>query len=75
MAKTKRDRSINILFIGNSFTQRNDLPALLSELAAARNIAVTHKLISTGGASLRTHWNAGQAAIAIATGGYDNVVL
>ena len=75
MAKTKRDRSINILFIGNSFTQRNDLPALLSELAGARNIAVTHKLISAGGASLRTHWNAGQAATAIATGSYDNVVL
>ena len=75
MAKSKRDRSINILFIGNSFTQRNDLPALLSELAAARNIAVTHKLISAGGASLRTHWNAGQAATAIAAGGYDYVVL
>ena len=75
MAKTKRDRSINILFIGNSFTQRNDLPALLSELAAARNIAVTHKLISAGGASLRTHWNAGQAAPDISAGSYDYVVL
>jgi hypothetical protein len=32
-------------------------------------------LISVGGASLRAHWNAGRAAKAIATGGYDYVVL
>jgi hypothetical protein len=75
MAKMKRDRSIAILFIGNSFTQRNNLPALFSQMAAARDIAVTHELISAGGASLRRHWNAGQAATAIATGHYDYVVL
>lgn len=75
MAKTPRSRSINLLFIGNSFTQRNDLPGLLAELAVARNLTVRHELISVGGASLRTHWNAGRAAQAIATGGYDFVVL
>src|SRR5207245_2492702 len=32
-------------------------------------------LISVGGASLRTHWNAGRAASTIATGKYDYVVL
>lgn len=73
MAKTKN--SLKILFIGNSFTQRNDLPALLTEMAAVRGVTVTHTLISAGGASLRTHWNAGQAANTIATGGYDYVVL
>jgi hypothetical protein len=75
MAKSTRSRSINLLFIGNSFTQRNNLPGLLAELAAARNLTVRHELISVGGASLRTHWNAGRAAKAIATGGYDYVVL
>ena len=75
MAKSKTKRSIAILFIGNSFTQRNDLPAMVSEMAAARDVAVTHALISAGGASLRRHWNAGRAATAIATGGYDYVVL
>jgi hypothetical protein len=64
-----------MLFIGNSFTQRNDLPGLLAELAAARDISVAHQLISVGGASLRTHWNAGVAAKAIASGDYDYVVL
>jgi hypothetical protein len=75
VAKTPRTRSIKLLFIGNSFTQRNDLPALLAEMAAARNLSVRHELISVGGASLRTHWNAGQAAKSIAIGGYDYVVL
>ena len=75
MAKSKRSRAITMLFIGNSFTQRNDLPGLVATLAAARNLSVKHELISVGGASLRTHWNAGQAARAIATSGYDYVVL
>jgi hypothetical protein len=64
-----------ILFIGNSFTQRNDLPGLLAELAAARGITLEHELISQGGASLRRHWNAGRAQQAIAEGGFNFVVL
>ena len=75
MTKIKQSAAINILFIGNSFTQRNDLPGLLAEMAAEREVRVQHKLISAGGASLRTHWNAGRAAKAITTGGYDYVVL
>jgi hypothetical protein len=67
--------AINILFIGNSFTQRNDLPGLLAEMAAERKAGIRHELISAGGASLRTHWNAGRAIKAIATGRYDYVVL
>lgn len=75
MAKKTKTSSSKILFIGNSFTQRNNLPGLLAELATARGIQVEHELISAGGASLRTHWNAGRAAKAIAAGGYDYVVL
>ena len=75
MAKSPRSPSIKLLFIGNSFTQRNNLPGLLADLAAARNLSVKHELFSVGGASVRTHWNAGRAANAIATGGYDYVVL
>jgi hypothetical protein len=75
MTKTKQLKSIKILFIGNSFTQRNDLPSLVAELALERDLRVKPALISAGGASLRTHWNAGRACRAIATGGYDYVVL
>lgn len=75
MTKTKPSHPIKMLFIGNSFTQRNNVPGLLVELAAARDLSVTHELISVGGASLRTHWNAGRAAQAIESGNFDYVVL
>jgi hypothetical protein len=66
---------VRILFVGNSFTARNNLPGLLKGLAGARGIDLEHKLISAGGASLRQHLNAGAALDAIATGGFDTVVL
>src|SRR5262245_27509279 len=66
---------LKVLFIGNSFTVRNDLPGLIARLAAARGKALEHRLISAGGASLRTHWNAGEAIQAIRDGHYDHVVL
>src|SRR5262249_40658711 len=71
----RRTAPLNVLFIGNSFTARNDLPALVAQLAAARGRCMEHRLISAGGASLRTHWNAGQALKAIQDGHYDHVVL
>jgi hypothetical protein len=76
MAKRKpTGGSIKVLFIGNSFTARNDVPGLIARLAEARGKTVEHRLISTGGASLRTHWNAGVAIAAIQNGKFDLVVL
>jgi hypothetical protein len=66
---------LKVLFIGNSFTARNDLPGLVARLAQARGKSLQHRLISAGGASLRTHWDAGEARKAIQEGQYDCVVL
>ena len=56
-------KRIRMLFIGNSFTTRNDLPGLLSTVAeAGEAITIESKVISAGGASLRRHWNAGAGA-------------
>jgi hypothetical protein len=66
---------MNILFIGNSFTQRNNVPGLIAKMAETRGHELRHTLISAGGASLRQHWNAGKAPRAIESGGYDRVVL
>jgi hypothetical protein len=74
-ARVSDSAPLKVLFIGNSFTARNDLPGLLARLAAARGKGLRHRLISAGGASLRTHWNAGEAGRAIRDGGYDRVVL
>ena len=67
--------SLDVLFVGNSFTARNDLPALVERLANAAGKRLKHRLISVGGASLRTHWNKGEAARQIQRGRYDFVVL
>lgn len=66
---------LRVLFIGNSFTARNDLPGLIAQLATARGKTFQHELICAGGASLRTHWNAGNALKRIQAGDYDYVVL
>jgi hypothetical protein len=66
---------MHVLFIGNSFTARNDLPGLIAQLAHARGHTLEHRLISAGGASLRMHWNKGAAQEAIGKSRYDYVVL
>jgi hypothetical protein len=75
MGKRRESKSRKVLFIGNSFTARNDVPGLIELLAAARGKTLEHRLISAGGASLRNHWNAGQARKAIESGGFDAVAL
>jgi hypothetical protein len=67
--------TLNVLFIGNSFTAHHDVPGLIAGLADARGLHFEHRLISVGGASLRMHWNKGQAVVAIQQGRYDYVVL
>jgi hypothetical protein len=73
--KVRRAVPKKILFIGNSFTARNDLPGLIAQLAAAHGKTFEHRLISAGGASLRRHWNTGEAQKAIESGQFDHVVL
>lgn len=68
-------KSQAVLFIGNSFTARNNLPGLIAQLAASRGKKIEHQLISAGGASLRAHWNAGDAVKAFKESRFDYVVL
>jgi hypothetical protein len=66
-----------VLFIGNSYTGRNNLPGLLAALAAEaiEPLSVETQLIQAGGASLRRHWNAGIAQRVIQDQQWDHVVL
>lgn len=66
---------MRILFIGNSFTARNDVPGTVAALAGALGHATECTLIAANGAPLRAHWNKGLAAAEIARGHYDVVVL
>lgn len=64
-----------ILFIGNSLTAGNDLPAMVEALSAAAGHRVVARAIARGGFSLEDHWNDGAARRAIAGGGWAYVVL
>ncbi len=64
-----------ILFVGNSFVSRNDLPGLVSALAAGVGRTLETEAIVAGGASLRRHINSGAVAEALARSRWDYVVL
>ena len=66
-----------ILFIGNSFTQRNDLPGMLAALAASAEPArrVETGRVIANGMALKTHWTRGEARALIRTKRWDFVVL
>lgn len=66
-----------VLFVGNSYTFANDMPAMLSAMSGASAGAVR---IETGavvqpGATLEDHWLAGNVRKAIREGKWDAVVL
>jgi hypothetical protein len=72
MAKRSKPAT-RILFVGNSFTARNDLPGMLARLGGGGTMET--QLIQRGGASLRMHLNKGDAAAAMLSGKFDYVVL
>ena len=66
---------IRVLFVGNSLTQANDLPMMVTALAAAVGVQVQATDVSQGGFSLEDHWNDTRAPRAIDQGGWHFVVL
>lgn len=68
---------MKVLWIGNSYTQRNDLPALVAQMALAQepSMVIEQERVIANGASLRQHWNAGEVLEQLRQGGWDYVVL
>jgi hypothetical protein len=66
-----------ILFVGNSYTGRNQLPRMIAEIAAAASTPknVQCAAVLAGGASLKQHWNAGKVQVALGGPRFDDVVL
>jgi hypothetical protein len=67
-------RTLDVLFVGNSFTSRNQLPQLVAALVAPAH-TLRSGTIYAGGASLRRHWNAGLAQRTLASQRWNHVVL
>ena len=64
-----------VLFIGNSLTSVNDLPRMLTAVAAAGGFAVSTGKVVFNDVSLRDHLLDGDAIDAIRDGDWDYVVL
>ena len=68
--------AMRVLFIGNSLTAANNSPAVVAQLAEADGQPrPTVQMVAVGGFSLEDHWNRGDAQRAIASGGWNVVVL
>ncbi len=64
-----------VLFIGNSLTYVNDLPAVVRALASSAGASITTESVVQGGYSLEDHWNDGVAAWELNNQSWDVVVL
>lgn len=73
----KSDDHLRVLFIGNSYTYFNNLPELLSQLAASATPSktLTTQMVSRGGATLQRHWEEGGALKVLQQGKWDYVIL
>ena len=77
ISKIESDQKrLRVLFIGNSLTYTNDLPAILESLAkASAQRRLEYKMIAFPNFSLEDHWNKKDAREAIQKGRWDFVVL
>jgi len=64
-----------LLFIGNSLTYSNNLPALVENVAKQKNIHIKTKLIAKGNYAIIDHWNDGVIQEEIKKGIYDFVIF
>jgi hypothetical protein len=76
LAETAPPSELRVLFIGNSLTYANDLPAIVQALAEAMGKGrLVYETVAFPNYSLEDHWNGGDARRAIAAGKWNIVVL
>jgi len=74
--RSEGQEPLRVLFIGNSLTATNDLPAVVATLAKALGPSeIEYRTIAPGGTSLEDHWNAGEVPQVLASGDWDAIVM
>src|SRR4051794_15535374 len=63
---------LRVLFVGNSLTAANDLPAVVASLSRR---GIVYRTVAPGGVSLEDHWTLTGARQALEDGRWDAVVL
>ena len=66
---------LRVLFIGNSLTASNDLPAVVQAVARELAIELQYQACAPGGVNLEDHWNDGHCRQLLDEGAWDFVVL
>ncbi|MBL8679220.1 MAG: hypothetical protein JNK05_08650 [Myxococcales bacterium] len=67
---------LRVLFVGNSYTYVNDLPAMLVSMTRGSSAdALAVDSVTVGGATLQLHWQMTGARTRLEAGGIDAVVL
>ena len=71
------EQPIRVLFIGNSYTYVNNLPWLIQQLAASvrEHRKLETEMVAVGGATLKSHWERGEALRLLKAKRWDYVVL
>lgn len=67
-------RALRVLFIGNSLTAGNDVPALVQAMAEQQGISLQVATVAPGGYAIEDHWRDGNQRL-LESGNYDIVVL
>jgi hypothetical protein len=75
LEQPSRPAELRVLFLGNSLTAVNDLPALVQSMAASGGVRLSYRAITPGGLGLEDHWQRGEARAALAEGHWDFLVL
>ncbi|UPT66985.1 MAG: T9SS type A sorting domain-containing protein [Sphingobacteriales bacterium JAD_PAG50586_3] len=74
-ASTQAQDSLNVLFIGNSYTAYNNLPQLVAQVAASNGDYVTFNSNTPGGHTFQQHSTNTTTLSLIAQGNLDYVIL
>ena len=74
-AEAQPPSSLRVLFLGNSLTATNDLPAAVARIAQRAGRRLEYRTIAPGGYALEDHWNQGEARAVLAGGRWDVVVM
>jgi len=66
---------LKLLFLGNSLTFSNDLPAVVRALGKVDGVAIKTRTIANPNAALEDHWRSSRTQRLVAEGNWDYVVM
>jgi len=74
-AEKKPDKVVRVLFLGNSLTAVNDVPAMVQAMAATGGVHMHCKSFTPGGVSLEDHWQSGEGRKLLVGSKWNYLVL